>query len=62
MNEVNSEIIEEIMQLKISNFIKNNRNMNKKELAIKIDKMLEKKESMYTMTKEQIEEILRNKK
>jgi len=61
MNEENIEIIEYIMQLKISNFIKNNRDMDKKELAKKIDEMLEEKEKMYTMDKEKIEKILKRK-
>ena len=61
MNEENIEIIEYIMQLKISNFIKNNRDMDKKELAKKIDEMLEEKEKMYTMDKEELEKILKRK-
>jgi len=61
MNEENIEIIEYIMQLKISNFIKNNRDMDKKELAKKIDEMLEEKEKMYTMDKDELEKILKRK-
>ena len=57
-----TEIIEYVMQLRISEYIKNNRNMDKKELAKNIDKMLEGKENMYNMSEEQIEEILRKNK
>ena len=56
-----NEIIEYIMQLKISNFIKENKDMNKKELAEKIDKMLEEKEKMYDMDEKELDEILKNK-
>ena len=56
------EIIEYIMQLRISEYIKNNRDMDKKELAKNIDKMLEEKESMYNMDKEELEKILRKEK
>lgn len=56
------EIIEYIMQLRISEYIKNNREMDKKELAKNIDKMLEEKENMYNMDKEELEKILRKEK
>lgn len=59
MSEENVEIIEYIMQLKISNFIKENKNMDKKELAKHVDKMLEEKENMYNMDKKQLEDILK---
>ena len=62
MNENDIEIIEYIMQSKISNFIKNNKDMDKRKLAIEIDSMLEEKEKMYNMSKEELEEILRKKK
>jgi len=61
MSEDNIEIIEYIMQLKISNFIKNNKDMDKRELAKRIDEMLEEKEKMYTMDKEQLEKMLKRK-
>lgn len=61
MNEENIEIIEYVMQLKISNFIKNNKDMDKKELAKKIDEMLEEKEKMYSMDKEELEKMLKRK-
>lgn len=62
MSKENIEIIEYIMQLKISEYIKNNRDMDKKELAKNIDKMLEEKENMYNMDKEELEKILRKGK
>lgn len=61
MNEENIEIIEYVMQLKISNFIKNNKDMDKRELAKRIDEMLVEKENMYTMDKEQLEKMLKRK-
>ena len=62
MIDKKDEIIEYIMQLRISEYIKNNRDMDKKELAKNIDKMLEEKESMYNMDKEELEKILRKEK
>lgn len=59
MSEENVEIIEYIMQLKISNFIKENKDMDKKELAKYVDKMLEEKENMYNMDKKQLENMLK---
>lgn len=59
MSEENVEIIEYIMQLKISNFIKENKDMDKKELAKYVDKMLEEKENMYNMSKKQLENMLK---
>lgn len=56
------EIIEYIMQLRISEYIKNNRDMDKKELAKNIDKMLEEKENMYNMDKEELEKVLKKRK
>ena len=56
-----NEIIEHVMQLRISNFIKRNHDMDKKELAKKIDEMLAEKEKMYEMDEKQLDEILKNK-
>ena len=56
--EDNVEVVESIMQEKIASFIKKNRNMNQKELAKEIEKMLDKKEEMYNMSLEQIKEEL----
>lgn len=60
MKENNIEIVEQIMQQKIANFIKENRDMNKKELAKIIEEMINEKESMYDMTLEEIKEKLKN--
>ena len=57
--ENNIEVVESIMQEKIANFIKKNRNMNQKELAKEIEKLLDKKEEMYNMSLEQIKEELK---
>lgn len=61
MNENDVEIIEFITQLKISNFIKKNKSMDKKELVKKIQEMIKEKEKMYNMDKKQIQEILKIK-
>lgn len=54
-------IVEYVMQLKISQFIKENKDMDKKLLAKKIDEMLEEKDNMYKMDEEQLKEMLRKK-
>ena len=60
--EKNKEyIIEYVMQLKISKFIKENGNMDKNVLAEKIDEMLKEKEKMYNMEEEELKEILKKK-
>lgn len=56
-----NEIIEHVMQLRISNFIKRNHDMDKKELAKKIDEMLAEKEKMYEMDEKELYEELKNK-
>lgn len=61
MKENDVEIIEFITQLKISNFIKKNKSMDKKELVKKIQEMIKEKEKMYNMDKKQIQEILKIK-
>lgn len=58
LDEKDIEVIEYITQLKISNFIKQNKNMDKKELTQRIEQMIKEKESMYEMDKNQIREIL----
>ena len=55
------EVIEYITQLKISNLIKENRDMDKKELVQKIEEILDEKEKLYTMDEKEIEKILKNK-
>lgn len=54
-------LIEYVMQLRISKFIKENKDMDKKMLAKKIDEMLEEKEEMHNMTEEQLKEKLKKK-
>ena len=61
MDEKMVEIIEYLTQLKISNFIKENRDMDKKILAKKVDEMIEEKEKMYEMEKDELEKVLKNK-
>lgn len=53
------EIVEVIIQEKIANYIKQNRNMNPKELAKQVENLLEQKEKMYNMSEEQIKEELK---
>ena len=55
----NIEIVECIMQEKIASFIKENRNMNPRELAWEIEKMLDKKEEMYNLSEEEIKKELK---
>ena len=61
LDEKDIELIEYITQLKISNFIKQNKNMDKKELTKIVEQMINEKESMYEMDKNQIKEILKVK-
>lgn len=62
MNEKNVEIIEYITQLRISNFIKQNRNLDKNLLVEEVEKLLEEKEKMYGMEQQELEKILKNEK
>jgi len=62
MVENNIEIVEEIMQRKISQFIKENGSMDKKELAKRVEQMLDEKEKMYKMTYEQLKQELKKEK
>lgn len=55
----NVEIVEIIMQQKIANFIKENRNMNRKELIERVEKMLDKKDEMYNMDEKALKEELK---
>lgn len=61
MDEKDIEIIEYITQLKIAKFIKENKNMDKKELAKEVDKILEEKENIYQMDTATLKEKLKNK-
>ena len=55
----NVEIVEIIMQQRIANFIKENRNMNIKELIERVEKMLDKKDEMYNMDEKVLREELK---
>lgn len=55
----NIEIVEIIMQQRIANFIKENRNMDKKKLIETLEKMLDKKEKMYYMDEKELKEELK---
>lgn len=55
------EVIEYITQLKISNIIKENRDLDKKEIVKKIEDILEEKERLYTLDEKKVEQILKNK-
>ena len=54
----NIEIVEYIMQQKIANFIKKNRNLDNKELIKNIEKMLDSKEKMYKMNDEELKQAI----
>lgn len=56
----NIEIVKLIMQQKIANFIKKNRNINKKELIEDVEKLLDKKENMYNMDEEELKKELKS--
>ena len=60
--EKNKEyIIEYIMQSKISELIKNNRELDKEELILKVEELLKLKDEMYQMDEGKLEEKLKNK-
>ena len=61
MKEVDIEAINDIIQLEIANFIKQHRNMNKKELIKEIEEMLDKKEKLINSNEEEYKKILKNK-
>lgn len=54
-------LIEYIMQSKISNLIKNNRELDKDELISKVEKLLRQKDEMYEMDEDELKEKLKNK-
>lgn len=54
-------LIEYIMQSKISNLIKNNRELNRNELISKVEELLRLKDEMYEMDEKELEEKLKNK-
>ena len=47
LEQLELEVIEYITQLKISRYIKENRNSNTKELAKNIQKIIQEKEKLY---------------
>ncbi len=55
----NVEIVEIIMQQRIANFIKENRNRNRKELIERVEKMLNEKDEMYNMDEKVLREELK---
>lgn len=55
----NIEIVEIIMQQRIANFIKENRNLDKKKLIETVEKMLSEKEEMYYMDEKELKEELK---
>lgn len=59
---MDDEIIEYIMQLKISKFIKENRDMDKNILVKEVEKLMDTKKEMYNMSQDKLEKILKNKK
>lgn len=61
MDQKMIEVIEYITQLKISNCIKENRHLDKKEIVKKIEDILEEKERLYTLDENEVEQILKNK-
>ena len=52
-------IIENIMQLKISKYIKENKNIDRNLLMQKINELLEEKEKMYMLDDEELIKVLR---
>ena len=54
-------LIDYIMQLKISNLIKNNRKLGMDELVSKVEELLKQKEEMYEMGEDELKERLKNK-
>lgn len=61
MDENNIKIIEEIKQREIANFIKNNREKDKKEIVQKVEQILSEKEEMYNLSDEELMKKLKNK-
>lgn len=62
MEEVDLEVINEIIQLEISNYIKEHRDMDKKELVKNIEKIMDKKEELMNCDKEEYKKILKRNK
>ena len=62
MEEVDLEVINEIIQLEISNYIKEHRDMDKKELVKNIEEIMDKKEKLMNGDKEEYKKILKRNK
>ena len=52
-------LIEYIMQLKISNLIKNNRKLGMDKLISKVQELLKQKDEMYEMDEDELKERLK---
>ncbi len=52
-------LIEYIMQLKISNLIKNNRKLGMDKLISKVEELLKQKDEMYKMDEDELKERLK---
>lgn len=52
-------LIEYIMQLKISNLIKNNRKLGMDKLISKVEELLKQKDEMYEMDEDELKERLK---
>ena len=52
-------LIEYIMQLKISNLIKNNRKLGMDKLISKVEELLKQKDEMYKMDQDELKERLK---
>ena len=52
-------LIEYIMQLKISNLIKNNRKLGMDKLISKVEELLKQKDEMYEMNEDEFKERLK---
>lgn len=61
MDKNRENLIEYIMQLKISDLIKNNRELDKNKLISGVEELLSLKDEMYEMDDDELEEKLKNK-
>lgn len=61
MDKNRENLIEYIMQLKISDLIKNNRELDKNKLISGVEELLSLKDEMYEMDDDKLEEKLKNK-
>lgn len=61
MDKNRENLIEYIMQSKISDLIKNNRELDKNKLISGVEELLSLKDEMYEMDDDELEEKLKNK-